>query len=192
MGRSLIAISGAEIDRRVAKLPDVVSVTFDRSFPNTLTVTVKSERAVLLVRQGGSSWVVSSHGRVMRKITDPRKSSLPRLWLPKTVQVSVGETLPRYDGQLAAAAVAPIAPGIFHGGVRNVASTPTELTLVLASGQQIRLGDIGDLHLKLAIARRILHIAASDPNVSSSAYVDVSVPERPVLGVPNSQVVSTG
>src|SRR5579871_137566 len=192
LGKSLIAVNGAEIDRRIAKLPDVVSVKFDRSFPNTLTVTVKAERAVLLVRQGSKSWLISARGRVMRRIESPKKSSLPRLWLPKTVQVTVGETLPRYDGKLAAAAVAPIAPGVFHGGVKNVSSTPTQLTLVLASGQQIRLGDIGDLHLKLAIARRILHIAASDPNVTSSAYVDVSVPERPVLGVPNSQVVSTG
>ena len=160
VGRSLISLSGADIDRRVAKIPDVVSVSFDRSFPSTLHVTVKAERAVLLVRQGSSSWVVSSRGRVMRKVTKPAKSSLPRLWLPKSVHVAVGETLPRYDGKLAAAAVAPIAPGSFHGGIRNVASSPDQLTLVLDSGPQIRLGDIGDLHLKLTIARRILHIAS--------------------------------
>ena len=132
VGRSLISLSGADIDRRVAKIPDVVSVSFDRSFPSTLHVTVKAERAVLLVRQGSSSWVISSRGRVMRKVTKPAKSSLPRLWLPKSVHVAVGETLPRYDGKLAAAAVAPIAPGSFHGGIRNVASSPDQLTLVLA------------------------------------------------------------
>ena len=147
---------------------------------------------MLLVRQGSSSWVVSSRGRVMRKVENPRRSSLPRLWLPKTVQIAVGETLPRYDGKLAAAAVAPIAPGVFHGGVRTVASSPSGLTLVLASGPQIRLGDIGDLRLKLTIARRILEIAASSTSSTPPAYVDVSVPERPVLGTDNSQVASTG
>ncbi len=192
LGRSLISLSGADINRRIAKLPDVVSVTFDRSFPSTLHVSVKVERAVLLVRQGSSSWVVSSRGRVMRRVTKPAKSSLPRLWLPKSVHVAVGATLPRYDGKLAAAAVAPIAPGSFHGGIRNVASSPDQLTLVLAAGPQIRLGDIGDLHLKLTIARRILHIASQSTTSPSAAYVDVSVPERPVLGTGESQVASTG
>jgi hypothetical protein len=192
VGRSLISLSGADIDRRVAKIPDVVSVSFDRSFPSTLHVTVKAERAVLLVRQGSSSWVVSSRGRVMRKVTKPAKSSLPRLWLPKSVHVAVGEMLPAYDGKLAAAAVAPIAPGSFHGGIRNVASSPEQLTLVLHSGPQIRLGDIGDLRLKLTIARRILHIASASTSSPSATYVDVSVPERPVLGTGQSQVVSTG
>jgi POTRA domain, FtsQ-type len=192
LGRSLITISGAEIDRRVARLPDVVSAIFDRSFPSTLHVRIRAERAVLLLRQGSSSWVVSSLGRVMRRVAKPTKSSLPRLWLPKSVHVAVGETLPRYEGKLAAAAVAPIAPGVFHGGVRNVASSPDELTLVLAAGPQIRLGDIGDLHLKLAIARRILHIAAESDSSTPAAYVDVSVPGRPVLGSGDSQLASTG
>jgi cell division protein FtsQ len=192
LGRSLIAIDSGQIDRAIASIPDVISVRFDRSFPSTLRVTVRPERAVLLVRQGSSSWVVSARGRVMRRVENPRRSSLPRLWLPKQVQVAVGDTLPRYDGKLAAAAIAPIAPGAFHGGVRMVASSTSGMTLVLASGPQIRLGDIGDLRLKLAIARRILQMAASSTASTKPAYVDVSVPERPVLGTDNSQVASTG
>ena len=156
-------------------------------------MTVRPERAVLLLRQGSSSWVVSSYGRVMRKILNPRRSSLPRLWLPsKSVDVSVGETLPLLDGKLAAAAVAPIPPGSFKGGVRSVESSSSGLTLVLASGPQIRLGDIGNLRLKLTIARHILGIAAASDSTAPPAYVDVSVPERPVLGTQNSQVGSTG
>ena len=52
---------------------------------------------------------------------------------------------------------------------------------MLASGIEVRLGDIGDLRLKLAIARRILALAAPSRD-TTPAYVDVSVPERPVLG----------
>jgi hypothetical protein len=50
------------------------------------------------------------------------------------------------------------------------------LTLVLASGTELRLGDSGDLRLKLSIAKRLLPLAAG------ARYVDVSVPERPVAG----------
>ena len=45
----------------------------------------------------------------------------------------------------------------------------------------MRLGGIGNLRLKLTIAKRILHIAAENSS-SHASYVDVSVPERPVLG----------
>jgi hypothetical protein len=53
--------------------------------------------------------------------------------------------------------------------------------LLFASGTQLRLGDSGDLKLKLAIAKQLL------PLTRGAAYVDVSVPERPVAGY-NSQV----
>ena len=56
-----------------------------------------------------------------------------------------------------------------------------ELTLVLSSGTQLRLGDSGDLRLKLSIAKQLI------PLTSGAAYVDVSVPERPVAGY-NPQV----
>jgi hypothetical protein len=192
LGRSLLRVSGAEVEREVASIPDVVSVHVSRSFPGTLHVTVRAERAVLLLRQGASSWVVSSYGRVMRKIRNPRRSSLPRLWLPsKAIDVTVGETLPLDDGKLAAAAIAPVAPGSFKGGVRSVDSSAAGVTLVLESGPQIRLGDIGNLRLKLTIARHILAIAAASDPATPPAYVDVSVPERPVLGTGDSQVEGT-
>jgi cell division protein FtsQ len=190
LGRSLVVLAGGQITSLVAPLPDVVSVRFDRFFPHTLKVTVRPEHAVLLLRQNRQSWVVSARGRVMGAVQHPRLSSLPRLWLPTTVPVSVGERLPLYDGTLAAAAVAPIAAGAFAGGVRTVVASKKALTLVLGSGAQIRLGDLGDLQLKLAIARRILRIGAAEGLAARSSYVDVSVPERPVLGSPNSQVSS--
>ena len=89
------------------------------------------------------------------------------------------ETLSAPDGRLAAAAVAPIAPGTLKVG--SVDTHAAGLTLVLRSGPQVRLGDIGELRLKLAIARRILRWADSH-HVPSTTYIDVSVPERPVLG----------
>ena len=60
-----------------------------------------------------------------------------------------------------------------------------ELTLVLGGGLELRLGDGGDLRLKLAIARRILRQTGAAS--TGGGYLDVSVPERPVLSV-NSQV----
>jgi cell division septal protein FtsQ len=180
LGRSLLRIDEGALTRRLEALPDVLSARFERSFPNTLQVTVHAERAVLLVRQGATSWVVSARGRVMRKLDNPRRSRLPRLWLPKNVQLTTGETLPLDQGRMAAAAVAPVARRAYPGGVRTVVSGKELLTLVLGEGTEVRLGDLGDLRLKLAIARKILHVAAMNGD-TTPAYVDVSVPERPVL-----------
>ncbi len=181
LGRSLLRVDDRALAQRVEALPDVISVRFDRSFPHTLHVTVKPERGVLLLRQGKAAWVVSARGRVMRAVANPKRSALARLWLGKGVPVKVGETLSGANGKLAAAALAPLAAGTFAGGVRTVDSGPDALTLVLGSGPEIRLGGIGNLRLKLTIARRILHIAAEESS-ATPAYVDVSVPERPVLG----------
>ncbi len=183
LGRSLLRVDEGALTRQLDALPDVLSATFERSFPNTLIVTVHAERAVLLVRQGSKSWVVSARGRVMRKIGDPRRSRLPRLWVGKSVQLVTGETLPLDQGRVAAAAVAPIARRAYPGGVRAVVSGKEALTLVLGEGTEVRLGDLGDLRLKLAIARRILRVAAANGD-TTPAYVDVSVPERPVLAAP--------
>jgi cell division protein FtsQ len=181
LGRSLLRIDEHTLSTRLDALPDVVSATFDRSFPHTLHVRLRSERAVLLIRQGSTaSWVVSSRGRVMRRLSSPKRSSLPRLWLPKSVALKPGETLRAADGGLAAAAVAPIVGRAYRGGVRTVTSSPGSITLVLRRGPQIRLGDIGDLRLKLAIAGKILQYSGAHAT-TPPAYVDVSVPERPVL-----------
>jgi cell division septal protein FtsQ len=180
LGRSLLRIDEGALTRQLEALPDVLSAKFERSFPNTLVVTVHAERAVLLVRQGSASWLVSARGRVMRKVDNPRRSRMPRLWLSKKVQLTTGETLPLDQGRMAAAAVAPIARRAYPGGVRTVVSGNEILTLVLGKGTEVRLGDLGDLRLKLAIARQILHLAATNGD-TTPAYVDVSVPERPVL-----------
>jgi hypothetical protein len=99
--------------------------------------------------------------------------------VPKGTDVSVGELLPAKDGGLAAVALAPLSRGTFPSVVRFVRESPSELTLVLGSGLQIRLGGIGDLGLKIAIAKKILHRVGATS--ATTGYLDVSVPERPVI-----------
>ncbi len=188
LGRSLLRIGSSQIDRRVGTIPDLVGVTYDRQFPHTLRVRVDAERPVLLVRRGKDTWLVSARARVMQQLHTATLSSLPRVWVPKGTAIEVGSTLPAANGGVAAAALAPIARHTFPTSVRFVRSSGSELTLVLQSGLEVRLGDLGDLRLKIAIARRILHAVGA--GASTSGYVDVSVPERPVASASNSRVSS--
>ena len=82
LGRSLLKVSGAAVDRAAAGLPDVVSLRFVRSFPHTLRVFVTPEHPVLLIRRGKVGYVVSARGRVMARSARPLASRLPRLWVP--------------------------------------------------------------------------------------------------------------
>jgi cell division septal protein FtsQ len=190
LGRSLLRIGTAEINRRVASIPDIVGVSYDRRFPHTLHLRIDAERPILLLRRGrNDTWLISARARVMRRLRTPKLSSLPRVWIPARTSVTLGETLGAKEGGLAAAALAPLSRGTFPTSVRTVRQAGSELTLVLRSGLEVRLGGLGDLRLKLAIARRILHAVHADG--TSTGYLDVSVPERPVIAGSNSQL-STG
>jgi cell division septal protein FtsQ len=184
LGKSLLKVGGGDLGQRLAPVTGVRSFRFDRHFPNTLEVTLTAERPVLVVRQGPAAYLVSASGRVVRTLTHPRQSNLPRLWLPtKATKPVVGSELPGLSLP-AAIAVAPLASAPLPGGVKTVQSDGDQLTLVLGSGFEVRLGDVGDLRLKLAIARRILRLTFA---ATGSGYIDVSVPERPVLSS-NSRV----
>ena len=45
-------VNGADLDRRLAILPGVASLGYDRAFPNTLRLTIRAERPVLVLRRG--------------------------------------------------------------------------------------------------------------------------------------------
>jgi cell division protein FtsQ len=185
LGRSLLRLDAADLDRRLAAVPEVRTAAVDRAFPHTLRVAVTPERPVLLLRRGRDGWVVSARGRVLYRVANTRLSLLPRVWIRPDTQVVVGAFLARDAGAAAAAALAPPAAREFPGGVEFVRVGPRELTFVLHSRWEVRLGDAGDVRLKLAIARRIL--PRLDPTAGPT-YVDVSVPERPVAGSLESRV----
>jgi cell division septal protein FtsQ len=185
LGKSLLRIDGGDIGSRLAPLPDIHSFHYDRSFPHTLRLVIRRERPVLVVRRGAGAFLVAASGRVLRPLAHPRLSRLPRLWLTKDVAVRAGDQLPA-GAAAAATALAPLEGAPLPGGVKLVRGGAKELTLVLGGGLEVRLGDAGDLRLKLAIARRILR--ATGAAATGHGYLDVSVPERPVL-FPNSQVV---
>jgi cell division septal protein FtsQ len=186
VGTSLLKVGGTTVQSRLSPIPGVRSFTYDRSFPHTLRVIVKREVPVLVVRRvpGNEALLVAASGRVLKELPHPRLSHLPRVWVKKSVPVTVGAPLaPSLAG--AAAALSALRGAGLPGGVSTVTVGEDALTLHLSGGLEVRLGDTGDLRLKLAIARRILRITRAA--TAGGGYLDVSLPERPVLDT-NSQV----
>ena len=185
-GKSLLALHGSDVENRLAAVPDVQSATYDRAFPNTLRVAVVPERPVAVIRQGAAAWLVSARGRVLRVLARGTDKALPRIWLPRSADVQVGATVAPDEGGQAAGALATARRVGLHGRVRDVSATGGLLVFSLRSGLQLRLGDEHDLALKLAVAARIL------PLVRGAAYLDVSLPARPVAGSTNAQLAGRG
>jgi cell division protein FtsQ len=178
-GESLVAFDSTQAARRLSSVAEVADARFDRAFPHTLRVQVRLERPIAVLRRGADAWLVSASARVLRQLERPYPR-LPQIWVPRSVDVTVNSTLPG-PGARGVAAVAPLRPLRVGADVRQVLTGDGELTLVLASGTELRLGNSGDLRLKLSIAKQLI------PLTTGAAYVDVSVPERPVAGY-DSQV----
>jgi cell division protein FtsQ len=173
-GRSLLSLDVPSLEARVEGIPTVADASLDRAFPHRLVVSVVPERPVAILRQGADSWLASAGGRVMSTVARGTRPELPRVWLGRGSTPAVGGTL---SGHAAAAvhAVAPLAGSSLPVRVASVRATRTELTLVLRTGREVRLGDSTQLALKLAVAARILPAL-----VPGEGYLDVAVPERPV------------
>jgi len=131
-----------------------------------------------VLRHGAGAWLVTERGRVLRSLDDPARWSLPRIWVADK-PVSDGELLTdeaALDPALVLGRVLAADPDLF-AQVARARDVEGELVLVLRSGPEVRLGRGEDIPLQLAVAQRVLRIVEGEAD-----YVDVSVPERAVVG----------
>jgi cell division protein FtsQ len=185
-GQSLLALNQGEIEQRLMGLPDVAAVTLDRDFPHTLRVFVMPAHSIAVLRRGMSAWIVSSDGRVIRPAGLFTAPKLPRIWIPSSESVDVGQPLTNPDAARALRALAIARGARFARRITAVRASDRELTFVLAQGPELRFGDATSLTLKLAVATRMLPFA-----IGTSGYIDVAVPTRPIAGG-NPKVSSQG
>jgi cell division protein FtsQ len=184
-GASLVSLSPDDVEQQVEALPSVRSARVDRRFPHTLDVHVVQERAVAVARIGDASWLVAASGRVIEPLALGALSRLPRIWLDDAAAVPApGERLVVEQGAAAVRAVAEIPPG-FPARVQSVRGNADELLFVLANGTELRLGPSVEVRRKLDVAAVVLDDLRRDRE--RLAYLDVSLPERPV-GSSESQV----
>jgi cell division protein FtsQ len=180
-GESLAALdSGALIDELEA-LPTVRSVTYDRAFPSTLRILIEPEQPLAVARIGSDSWVVSERGRVIRRADG--SASLPRYELPETGGIHPGSFVSDPQSKAILAAVAFV-PEPFPARIELVRLDDSRLVMALRTkwGQtELRLGEPVATGVKLRVAAVVLKSLSAEER-ASAAYLDVSVPARPVLG----------
>jgi cell division septal protein FtsQ len=157
----------------------VAASSYDRDFPHTLRVTIRPEHPVAVARRGPEAWIVAASERAIAAVPAHARPGLPRIWLAHSGAPEVGAPITDRFGLRAVRALAFARLEHFRGRVRMVRAKQGELTFLLGSGLELRLGDLREVRLKLAIATRVLPTVLSH---GGYAYLDVSVPERPVAG----------
>jgi cell division protein FtsQ len=178
-GQSLLALDSAEVARRLAALPDIAGATYDRDFPHTLRVVVRPEHPVAVARRGQKAWIVAASTRAIAAVPLHTRPSLPRIWLAHSGEPAVGTAIEDRFALRAVRALALARLAHFDGRIRMVRVKERDLTFLLASGLELRLGDLRAIPVKLAVATRVI------PGLLARGgylYLDVSVPERTVAG----------
>jgi cell division protein FtsQ len=175
VGRPLVGLDGSAVLQKVDALPTVVSASYDRDFPHTLRIFVVPERPAAVLRRGPDSWLVSTRGRVMERLSATAVPKLPRIWISTRTPVRTGSELTAADAATAAHAAGLV--GAFGARVDSVAYTGGSLVFHLHSGVELLLGNGSDIKVKVAVAARVLAMLPS-----GSTYLDVSNPSRPVSG----------
>jgi cell division protein FtsQ len=176
---SLLAVDPQAVADAVAGMPLVRSVRVDRAFPHELRVTVVAEHPAAIIQTGTSRYLIARSGRVMG---DAGKGSrLPLLTASAAAVPAPGDALPpsTLDQVHLAAAL------LDHRDVRvtQIADNGAGLVARLAGGTQLRLGDGTDLDRKLVVTATLLakRPLGTDGEPLSLKYLDVSVPDHPVL-----------
>ncbi len=184
VGTSLVGLDGGAVLQHVEALPTVVSATYDRAFPNTLSLRIVPEHPVAVLRTGPTAWLVSARGRVMRALGSATMPALPRIWMTEK-SVRVGDLLaPQRGGTLTRVlAAAPL----FRARISTAAVASGSLVFHLRSGLEVVLGRPTDIALKVAVAAKVLTQLPS-----GTRSIDVSVPSRPVASPYSYSSSSTG
>jgi cell division protein FtsQ len=180
VGESLVALDQDELRRQLESLSTVRSVRMDRAFPHTLRITVVPERPLAVVRRGQDAWLVSEQGRVIRELDPGRRNIRTNVWTEADTSLAVGGTVADAELRTVLDALRRV-PDSFPARVSMARVEDEEVTLVLASGSELRLGEPTALPLKLAVAARVLGRLSAEER-AELGYLDVAVPARPVGG----------
>ncbi len=179
-GESLVGLDQGELAQKLRALPSVASATYDRAFPNTLEIQIRPEKPIAIIRSAQDAWLVSATGRIIRSVDTGARPELPRVWVPSPNDLAPGARVTREQKLPAIRALANL-PDKFPFQILAAREEAGEITLILSGDREIRLGEAAHVPLKLEIATRILRTQKA-AGEASFRYVDVSLPDRVVVG----------
>ncbi|MET0626967.1 MAG: FtsQ-type POTRA domain-containing protein [Acidimicrobiia bacterium] len=171
-GDPMVWIDPGAAARKIETLPWVLHAEVKREWPDTVKVVVAERVPVAWLDTGfGNALVLDRDGRALTTEA-PAPVGLPQVL--DVAAVPIGVTVAQPEGARIAGALAPDQ----LANVRTIAVAAHRATLVVASGQEVRLGRPTQVGDKMRAAFAVL----AREEAAGKAYVDVSAPSTPVAG----------
>jgi cell division protein FtsQ len=165
-GTPLARLNSASAQRRIERIPQVLSALVSRSWPDSVVIAVRMRTAQLAVAAGTGFELVDVHGVVVRRSAS-RPAGMPLLKSPPA-------RLRGSPAVAAAAAVLASLPAPVRARVLAVTNTAAGVTLQLRGRVTVRWGNAGRSAAKATELQALLRTGAR--------YVDVSSPQVAVTG----------
>lgn len=170
-GDPLLLVDTATVAHRLEKMPWVEHATVTKSMPNTLRIAVTEYEPAAYARVGRDIVLLASNGRALARVKS----------VPAGVVEIRGVRVAPANGELLsppeAAHLTATLPDALAKQVKAVDVSGVGVSLVLASGGELRLGAPTDIDAKAAAGLAVLAHNGTAP----FAFIDVSTPATPVL-----------
>lgn len=164
-GRALLAVDLEEVQRAVGMVPQVASVVASRHWPDTVRLEVTGRTPVALTDSASGPWFVDSIGTVYQA-APKSPPPLPRLVADRVAPGDAATTA-------GLAVLASLAPEVRQKLQVVEADGPSDVTLRLVGGKQVKWGSPGDSARKAAVLVVLLS--------QHGALYDVSAPDLPTI-----------
>lgn len=171
-GEAMATLDLGAIERRLEALPWVASAELARKWPGTIRITVAERAPVAVVADAQRAWLVDRSGRVLASAPDA--ADLVTVRIPGVVRVEPGGTLDGLDAALAVAARVPLE---VPGEAAGIRVADGEVSVELATGGTVLLGDAAELDDKLVALRTVL----DQVDRTCLDVLDLRVPTHPAL-----------
>jgi cell division protein FtsQ len=184
-GDPMLWIDEHAVEERVEALPWVARARIVRDWPGSVRIAVTKRRPVAYAEVGGRVAVLDGSSKVL-SVGEATTSARDGLLEIRGVRVlpEPGEMLYPVEAaglrDVLPPTLAPAVVAVDLGGTADV-------TLLTASGPELRFGDLDDAEAKGAAAAAVLERLAAEG--ATYEYVDVRVPEAPVAGTADGSVV---
>ena len=174
-GKSLLLVSGGDVETTIKDIPGVTSAKAVKHLPNSLEVTIKAQKpAAMLKTSEGTMTAVDSRGRVLNSVSGASVEGIP------VIEVTdVNESLQNRSIKEALQILSSLPDSMRNSITKVTAETQDSITTELNDGDKVIVwGDSSQLKLKKAVVDKIIN----DPNVIGDKHnVDVSAPLRPII-----------
>ena len=162
-GMPLARVDTDGVAERLAMLPQVESVSVDRSWPSTVRIEVVERRALALVDVDGMGWLVDRTGTLFAQVTEP-PAGVPTL--------QVADAGPGDRATMAALEVMQVLPADIRERVSVVSAESTDsVVLQLVGGRTVVWGSATDSERKALVLAGVFDRPGTTIDVSSPSAV---------------------